>query len=183
MPFLVCTFYLLHISSLITYGPTRFFYAIEFSAEWKLVGANHSPENLKGKNKPENPLENGGGTHSDRPPSSRPHNSARIIPALEQEHQQELDRLRNQHARERQRIVEKHQQDQQKLQQRVSDSRKGQEIQSKQQQQLQQLDGKHGQQQQKLQQKQQLERQKQQKQVKPQSPSKPSQNDKQPSHN
>ena len=105
-------------------------------------------------------------------------NAAPVNPALEQKHQQQMDRLRQQQDQERQRVEQKHQQEQQKLQQRAADASKQQNTQHKQQQQLQQLQQKHEQQQQKLQQKQQQERQRQQPE-KP--PSKPSRGDKPPS--
>ncbi len=115
---------------------------------------------------------NGERSNRDRAPSPRPPNAN---PAMDERHQQELDRLRHQQTDERQRIEQKHRQEQQKLQQRTASDRQQQEAQRKQQQQLQQLDRKHEQQQQKLEQKQQQERQKQQK---PGSPSRPSANDK-----
>ena len=125
------------------------------------------PENQRETNRPGNPPANSVRSNADRPPSLRPPNTAPANPALEQKHQNELDRLRQQQGQEKQRIEQKHQQEQQKLQQRAAADRKQQEIQRKQQQQLQQLDRKHEQQQQKLQQKQQQERQKQQRPEKP----------------
>lgn len=100
-------------------------------------------------------------------------NAAPVNPALDQKHQQQLDRLHQQQDQERQRVEQKHQQEQQKLQQHTADDRKQQDTQRKQQQQLQQLQQKHEQQQQKLQQKQQQERQRQQKPARPPAPSKP----------
>ena len=131
------------------------------------AGTNRPPENPKEKNGSENPLPNGGRSNPDRAPSLRRPNAASVNPALEQKHQQELDRLRQQQGQERQRVEQKHQQEQQNVQQHAGDDRKKQEIQRKQQQQLQQLDRKHEQQQQKLQRKQQQERQKQQRPDKP----------------
>ena len=107
-----------------------------------------------------------------REPAAVP-NAAPVNSALQQKHQQQLDRLHQQQDQERQRVQQKQQQEQQKLQQRSADDRTQQETQHKQQQQLQQLDQKHTQQQQKLQQKQQQERQRQQKQAKPSAPDKP----------
>jgi hypothetical protein len=107
-----------------------------------------------------------------REPAAAP-NAAPVNPALEQKHQQQMDRLRQQQDQERQRVEQKHQQEQQKLQQHAADANKQQDTQRRQQQQLQQLQQKHEQQQQKLQQKQQQERQKQQKPEKPPAPSKP----------
>jgi hypothetical protein len=132
------------------------------------------PENSKEKNRPGNPLPNEERVNPDRPPSLRPSSAASANPAMEQKHQQELDRLRQQQTQERQRIEQKHQQEQQKLQQRAADERKQQDTQRRQQQQLQQLEQKHQQQQQKLQQRQQQERQKQQRPERPPSPAKPS---------
>jgi hypothetical protein len=128
---------------------------------------NRPSESPKETNRPAN----GERSNRDRPPSLRPPNA----PALDERHQQELDRLHQQQTEERQRIEQKHRQEQQKLQQRAAGDRKQHDTQRKQQQQLQQLDRKHEQQQQKLQQKQQQERQKQQK---PPSASKPSENGK-----
>jgi hypothetical protein len=107
-----------------------------------------------------------------RGPAAAP-NAAPVNPALEQKHQQQMDRLRQQQDQERQRVEQKHQQEQQKLQQQAADANKQQDTQRRQQQQLQQLQQKHEQQQQKLQQKQQQERQRQQKPEKPPAPSKP----------
>src|SRR2546421_1190004 len=115
---------------------------------------------------------NGEPSNRDRPPSLGPPNAS---PAMDEKHQQELDRLRQRQTEERQRIEQKHRQEQQQLQQHAASDRQQQEAHRKQQQQLQQLDRKHEQQQQKLEQKQQQERQKQQK---PGSPSRLSANDK-----
>ena len=114
---------------------------------------------------------NGERSNRDRPPSL---GSPNANSAMDERHQQELDRLRQRQTEERQRIEQKHRQ-QQQLQQRAASDRQQQEAHRKQQQQLQQLDRKHEQQQQKLEQKQQQERQKQQK---PRSPSRLSANDK-----
>jgi hypothetical protein len=141
---------------------------------------NRPPENLKETNRPGNPVANGGRANSDRPLTSQPPNVAPVNPALEQRHQQQLDRLRQRQVQERQRAEQKHQQEQQKLQQRAPDDRKQQEAQRNQQQQLQQLERKHEQQQQNLQQKQQQERQRQEKPAKQSSPSRPPHNDKPP---
>ena len=138
--------------------------------------SNRPPEN---KNRPGNPSSDGR-SNADRPPSLRAPNTAPVNPALEQKHQQQLDRLRQQQDQERQRVEQKHQQEQQKLQQRSADDRKRQDTERRQQEQLQQMDRKHEQQQQKLQQKQQQERQKPQRPEKP--PSKPSRDDKPASH-
>jgi hypothetical protein len=130
------------------------------------VGSNRPPENPEDKNRPGNPSSSDGRINLDRPPSLRTPNAAPTNPALEQKHQQQLDRLRQQQDQERQRVEHKHQQEQQRLQQHVADNRKQQETQRRQQQQLQQLQQKHKQQQQKLQ-------QRQQKPERPPSPSKP----------
>jgi WXXGXW repeat (2 copies) len=135
---------------------------------------NRAPENPTRTNKSGDPSPSARSANPDRPPSLRTTNAAPVNPALEHQHQQELDRLHQQQAQERQRIEQRHQQEQQKLQQRAADDRKQEEIQRKHQQQLQQLDRKHEQQQQKLQQKQQQEKQKQQRPEKPPSPSRPS---------
>jgi hypothetical protein len=138
-------------------------------------GRNRPPENSKENNRPGNPMSTDRRANPDRPPSLRPPNAAAPVnPALEQKHQQELDRLRQQQAQERQRIEQKHQQEQQKLQQRAAADPKQQDTQRRQQQQLQQLEQKHQQQQEKLQQRQQQERQKQQRPERPPSSSKPS---------
>jgi hypothetical protein len=136
-------------------------------------GSNRTPENPKETNRPGNPSSSDGRINRDRPPSLRPSDTVPFNPALEQKHQQQLDRLRQQQDQERQRVDQKHQQEQQKLQQHAADDRKQQETQLRQQKQLQQLQLKHEQQQQKLQQRQQQERQRQQKPEKPPSPAKP----------
>jgi hypothetical protein len=137
------------------------------------AGSNRPPENLKDKDKLRNPSSSGQRINPDRPPSLRTPGATPANPALEQKHQQQLDRLRQQQDQERQRVEQKHQQEQQRLQQHAADDRKQQETQRRQQQQLQQLQQKHEQQQQKLQQRQQQERQRQQAPEKPPSPSKP----------
>lgn len=137
------------------------------------IAADRPPENRRETNRPGNPSANNERTNPDRPPSLRPPNAAPTNPALEQKHQQQLDRLRQQQDQERQRVEQKHQQEQQKLQQHAADDRKQQEIQRRQQQQIQQLQQKHEQQQQRLQQKQQQERQREQKPDRSPSPSKP----------
>src|SRR5207248_5648755 len=100
---------------------------------------------------------NGERSNRDRPPSL---GSPNANSAMDERHQQELDRLRQRQTEERQRIEQKHRQ-QQQLQQRAANDRKQQDTQRKQQQQLQQLERKHEQQQQKLREKQQQERQRQ----------------------
>jgi hypothetical protein len=137
------------------------------------AGSNRPPENPKEKNRPGNPSSNDGRINPDRPPSLRTPDAAPANPALEQKHQQQIDRLRQQQDQERQRVEQKHQQEQQRLQQHSADDRSQQETQRRQQQQLQQLQQKHEQQQQKLQQRQQQERQRQQKPAQPPAPSKP----------
>jgi len=137
------------------------------------AGSSRRPENPKEKNRPENPSSRDGRINTDRPPSARLPDAAPAHPALEQKHQQQLDRLRQQQGQERQRAEQKHQQEQQRPQQHAADGRKQQDIQHRQQQQRQPLQEKHEQQQQKLQQKQQQERQRQQKPDRPTSPSKP----------
>lgn len=132
--------------------------------------------------------------YNDRPQASRP----TVNPQVEQQHQQQLDNLRQQQDRERQRIEQQQVQQQQKLEQKVQKQpdpraqqqviqqqnaeRAQQQLQQKQQQKLQQLEQKHDQQQRQLEQKQQRDEQKARGDNKPQKPPKnePKNNDKPP---
>ncbi|HWZ97358.1 MAG TPA: DUF6600 domain-containing protein [Candidatus Dormibacteraeota bacterium] len=90
--------------------------------------------------------------NNDRPPTARTTN---INPQVEQQHQQQLDNLRQTQDRERQKVEQQQVQQQQKIEQKQKDDRARQQLQEQQQKQLQQLEQKHDQQQQKLEQKQQ----------------------------
>jgi hypothetical protein len=95
-------------------------------------------------------------TYSDRPQTARP-NATPPNPALEQQHQQQLENLRNQQDLERQKVEQQQVQEQQKIQTQ-NNQQKQQQVQQKQQQQLEQLEKKHDTQQQQLQQKQTAEK-------------------------
>ena len=137
------------------------------------TGSNRPPENSRERNRPGDASPGNGRSNSNRPPAVKPSDTAHVNPALEQKHQQQLDRLHQQQGQERQRVEQKHQQEQQKLQQHAANDHKQQEAQGRQQRQIQQLQQKHVQQDQKLQQKQQQESQRQQRPARPPAPSKP----------
>src|SRR5437899_1782030 len=77
-------------------------------------GSNRPFENQKEASHPGKPPENGR-VFEDRPPSSRPSNSSRVNPGLEQKQQRELEKLRRQQDSERQKAQQRHVQEQQKL--------------------------------------------------------------------
>jgi hypothetical protein len=99
---------------------------------------------------------------TDRPPSARPNanppaNAPANPPAnakVEQQHQQQLNDLRQRQDQERQKVEQQQVQENQRLQQQKADAAKVQQKQQQQQQQLEQLEQKHDNQQQQLQQKQ-----------------------------
>ncbi len=130
-------------------------------------------------NKPPTPAvtpTNGPRTNTDRPPAVRTNttNTVNVNPALEQQHQQQLETLRKQQDLERQKVEQQQVQQQQQLQQQKANELKVQQTQQKQQQQLEDLERKHDTQQQKLEQKQTQEH------GKPQTSDKPPKNDKPP---
>jgi hypothetical protein len=113
--------------------------------------------------------------NNNRPPNARVITNAPVNPALEQQHQQELEKLRKQQDLERQKVEQEQIKRQQKLQQDRVNQQKLQEVQQKQQQQLEKLEQKHDYQQQKLEQKQTQDRG-----GKPPSNDKPPKNDSKP---
>ena len=123
-------------------------------------------------------------TNTDRPPAARtnPNNTVTTNPAIEQQHQQQLENLRKQQDLERQKVEQQQLQQQQKLQQKNADELKVQQNQQKQQQQLEDLERKHDSEQQKLQQKQVQERTKTPPADKPPKNEKPPKSDKPPGH-
>jgi len=124
---------------------------------------NRLAENSREMNRSERTPSNNGRTFEDRPPSSRPSNSARVNPGLEQKQQRESEKMRQQQDVERQKVQQRHIHEQQKLErQRPNDQRQQDQLQRRQQQQVQQMQQKHSQQSQKLQDRQQREVQKQQ---------------------
>jgi hypothetical protein len=93
-------------------------------------------------------------TYADRPGASRPPAvNAPVNPAVEQQHQQQLENLRKQQDAERQKVEQQQIKEQQRVQ-AVNDQQKQAQVQQKQQQQLEDLEKKHDTQQKQLQQKQ-----------------------------
>ena len=124
---------------------------------------NRPLENPRETNHPGKPSANNGRTFEDRPPTSRPSNSSRVNPGLEQKQQRELEKMRRQQDSERQKVQQRHVQEQQKLErQRPNDQRQQEQLQRRQQQQVEQMQQKHAQQSQKTQERQQREVQRQQ---------------------
>ncbi len=111
---------------------------------------NRPLENPRETNHPGKPSANNGRTFEDRPPTSRPSNSSRVNPGLEQKQQRELEKMRRQQDSERQKV------------QRPNDQRQQEQLQRRQQQQVEQMQQKHAQQSQKTQERQQREVQRQQ---------------------
>jgi hypothetical protein len=142
---------------------------------------NNVPANAN--NRPANAPNNANGnvpannvrTYNDRPVNARPNVPTPPNPALEQQHQQQLETLRKQQDLERQK-VEQQQVKQQQQAQSQANLQKQQQIQQKQQQQLEQLEKKHDTQQQQLQQKQQTEKQNAKPAPKPDKDNKPPKN-------
>jgi len=126
---------------------------------------NRPLENPRETNRPGKLPENRARTFEDRPPTSRPSNSSRVNPGLEQKQQRELEKMRRQQDSERQKVQQRHVQEQQKLErQRPNDQRQRQQeqLQRRQQQQVEQVQQKHAQQTQRMQERQQREVQRQQ---------------------
>ena len=124
---------------------------------------NRPLENPRETNHPVKPSATNGRTFEDRPPTSRPSNSSRVNPGLEQKQQRELEKMRRQQDSERQKVQQRHVQEQQKLErQRPNDQRQQEQLQRRQQQQVEQMQQKHAQQSQKTQERQQREVQRQQ---------------------
>ena len=90
--------------------------------------------------------------YNNRPPAARPTNVP-VNPQLEQQHQQQLEKLRTQQDAERQRVEQQQLQQQQKVQAQAN-AQKQQQLNQKQTQQLENLERKHDTQAQKLEQKQ-----------------------------
>jgi hypothetical protein len=95
---------------------------------------------------------NGQRTYTDRPPTV--HTNVTVNPALEQQHQQQLENLQKQQDLERQKLEQQQLLQQQKLQEQKANELKVQQIQQKQQAQLEVLEKKHDNETVKLQQKQ-----------------------------
>jgi hypothetical protein len=116
--------------------------------------ANNRPANAP-NNVPGNvPANNNQRAYTDRPAASRPPAAnAPVNPAVEQQHQQQLENLRKQQDAERQKVEQQQIKEQQRVQ-AVNDQQKQTQVQQKQQQQLEQMEKKHDTQQQQLQQKQ-----------------------------
>jgi len=76
---------------------------------------NRPLENPRETNHPVKPSATNGRTFEDRPPTSRPSNSSRVNPGLEQKQQRELEKMRRQQDSERQKVQQRHVQEQQKL--------------------------------------------------------------------
>jgi hypothetical protein len=121
---------------------------------------NNRPANVPNNAPPNVPSNNTQRTYSDRPQTARPNVNPPPNPALEQQHQQQLENLRKQQDLERQRVEQQQIKEQQKIQQQ-NDQQRQVQVQQKQQQQLQELEKKHDSQQQQLQQRQTTERQQQ----------------------
>src|SRR6266481_6670557 len=103
---------------------------------------NRPLENPRETNHPRKPSAANGRVFEDRPPSSRPSNSSRVNPGLEQKQQRELEKLRRQQDSEGQKVQQRHVQEQQKLErQRPNDQRQRQQeqLQRRQQQQVEQM--------------------------------------------
>jgi hypothetical protein len=144
------------------------------------------------ENIPNNGRGNGGNhNYNDRPPTARPNEN----PQVEQQHQQQIDTLRQRQDQERQKIEQQQVQQQQKLEQKQpkpdphaqqqaiqqqNNDRAEQQLQQRQQKQLQDLEQKHDRQQQQLQQKQQKDEQKPRGESKPAKEQKEPKNDKPP---
>jgi hypothetical protein len=146
-------------------------------------------------NIPNNGRGNGGNRgYNDRPPTSRPNENPQML----QQHEQQLDNLRQKQDQERQKVEQQQVQQQQKLDQRENqkpdpraqqqviqqqnNDRAQQQLQQRQQKQLQDLEQKHDRQQQQLDQKQQREEQKSHGDSKPAKESKEPKNNDRPPH-
>jgi hypothetical protein len=115
------------------------------------VPPNNKPVNMP-PNVPPNNTNVNQRTYTDRPPAARTNPSTNVNPALEQQHQQQLENLRKQQDLERQKVEQEQIKQQQKLQQDRVNQQRLQEVQQKQQEQLQKLEQKHDYQQQKMEQ-------------------------------
>ena len=118
------------------------------------ANANNRPANVPNTVPGNVPANNNQHAYTDRPVTSRPPTTnTQVNPALEQQHQQQLENLRKQQDLERQKVEQQQIKEQQKVQAQAN-AQKQQQIQQKQQQQLEQLEKKHDTQQQQLEQKQ-----------------------------
>jgi WXXGXW repeat (2 copies) len=127
----------------------------------KPTNSNRVPEKSREINRPGNSPGSAGGSHPDRPSSSRPSNAAPVDPRLEQKHQRDLDKMRQQQDADRQKLERQHNQDRQKLDQNRANQQRQDQLQRRQQQQQEQMNRSHDQQTQRLEQRQQKETQKQ----------------------
>jgi hypothetical protein len=109
------------------------------------------PNNAVNPNRPNVPVNNNQRTYNDRPQTARP--NVPVNPAVEQQHQQQLENLRKQQDVERQQVEQQQLKEQQKVQTQNS-LQKQNEVQQKQQQQLEDLERRHDAEQKQLQQKQ-----------------------------
>ena len=136
---------------------------------------------------------NGGNrNYNDRPPTSRPNENPQML----QQHEQQIDNLRQKQDQERQKVEQQQVQQQQKLEQKENqkpdphaqqqviqqqnNDRAQQQLQQRQQKQLEDLEQKHDRQQQQLEQKQQHEEQKSHSENKPAKEKEPKNNDRPP---
>jgi hypothetical protein len=109
-------------------------------------GTNNAPGNVPANNNERN--------YRDRPQVARPNaTNAPVNPAVEQQHQQQLENLRKQQDQERQRVEQQQIREQQRVQSQAKEQRQ-QQLQQNQQKQLQELEKKHDNQQQQMQQRQ-----------------------------
>ena len=137
---------------------------------------NNRPANVPNNATGNVPANNNERNYRDRPQTAHPNTTnAPVNPAVEQQHQQQLENLRKQQDQERQRVEQQQIREQQKVQAQANEQ-KQQQIQQKQQQQLEQMEKKHDNQQQKLEQRQTTE--KAPKGGKPENNSKPPKNEK-----
>ncbi|MGH9773817.1 MAG: DUF6600 domain-containing protein [Candidatus Acidiferrales bacterium] len=121
-----------------------------------------TPNNARPQNRPPDRPPSAPVHPNELPPIARPVPPSTSNPQLDQQHQQEQERLRAQQEQDRQRLQQQQEQEHQRLEQQRADQARQQQLEQQHQQQTQELQQKHAQEQQQLQQKQQQERQQQQ---------------------
>jgi hypothetical protein len=134
--------------------PTRTVMAIQPKGTTAVNGVQPPVNANRPNNTPANTPANNQRTYADRPAASRPPAvNAPVNPAVEQQHQQQLENLRQQQDVERQKVEQQQIKEQQRVQ-AANDQQKQAQVQQKQQQQLEDMEKKHDTQQKQLQEKQ-----------------------------
>lgn len=127
----------------------------------KDANMNRPPEKGSDSNRADRSRDNNGRIRDDRPPSARSSRDASYNSRLDEEHQQQTDKIERQQNAERQKLQQRHDQERQNLGRQNASQQRQDQIQRRQQQQTDRMNRRHEQQSQKLEQRQQHENQRQ----------------------